>query len=110
MASLNVSGLIKSAGGSLYFDVDLIEALGDNFIRYKNGIQICWGEANTGRNATTWTNIEPFINNEYRVSATISHNGDNAENIMVAAKETSRFALRHYNSYSAEFIAIGKWK
>lgn len=71
MANLNVNGSIKSlclrGGGNTLVDIG-IEEIGDDFIKWKNGLQLVffiWN--NTGSNWQTITIPKPFKDTSYKV-------------------------------------------
>lgn len=88
-----------------------IDSFGDSYVRFMNGIQFCWGSCVSGRNNTTWNSFPvSFKDANYAISVTTRGTDNNAENIMVAAREAGRFACRHYNSWGGLYIAVGKWR
>ena len=44
MSNFNVKGQLKSTGGgNTLYPVDLVVERGNGYVRYYNGVQICWG-------------------------------------------------------------------
>lgn len=119
IGNLEVNGELTQAGKP----VEKINSSGTNYIRYENGLQICWGKTSnlSSSNADTYTDITipaAFINTDYSVSLTTSivSGGWNNHCFAVGNKTTTsiRAYLRNLNSsaYTCYFmwIAIGYWK
>lgn len=121
MANLNVNGTIKSTGGgSTLLDVDLIEKSGTNYIRYNNGIQICWGYFDNGSNINDKTGIavsfdKPFISQPAFVCA--SGKLDNSTsyrstdcNYYSLSTSSATFGWYGNTARTGCWISIGKYK
>lgn len=90
-------------------EVDTIEAQGTNYIRYSNGIQICWGDF-IGRN-TTVTLPMAFSNTNYVVVAGVSHNGQTNYGVSVDIRSNTTFySYMSDSNRQCSYIAIGYWK
>lgn len=77
-----------------------INSIGDNYIRYDNGIQICWGYVERPATNAFITFPVPFLaNNGYGLSANIDTTNWMAES----------FQLRGQISWLT-WLAIGRWK
>lgn len=76
----SVSSLLKGTkNGSLTWcnkNVDTIDSQGNGWIRYSNGIQICWGKFTNG---STYGWGKPFINTPI---ATVSHSTTNRTDVV----------------------------
>lgn len=104
-------------------ELERINAQGTNYIRYENGIQICWGKTSdlSSTNADVDTDITlpvAFKDSDYCVSL-MSYwlsGGWNNHTIMVSYKTTTSMKayLRNLNNTAYNFyfmwIAIGYWK
>ena len=116
MSNLKISGIVKSAGGgSSYLDVDLIEEIGDNFIRYANGKQICFGYTNWDSLGVKWDYVilpKPFINADYVVVT--AYKGTNSTTTIsyraVSVTEPSTTQFRLFCGNQQYWVAIGDWK
>ena len=98
----NSSGYADSAGNG-------VESSGTNYIRYKDGTQICWGE---DVDSNTITFPMPFINDKY--SCHVNHTGTSTNIAYGFAQRTTTKAFvtasaaSNYNYFC--YVAIGKWK
>lgn len=89
-----------------------VDSTGEGYIRYANGLQICYGSANCSQGGTSNNLPMPFKDSSYTLTATYTGALNNV-NISVARTDMSTFTL--YQSYSADvltadYIAIGLWK
>ena len=97
-------------GGNSYLNVDLIEEIGNDYIRYNNGIQICWGEENNVDNNHT-TSIYPFLNTDYTIIATqLNKSSVWNDNMKVFNRTTSSFRVNTGGTTSYCWFAIGRWR
>lgn len=97
--------------------LDRIVEQGDGYIRYNNGIQICWGKKSfTASNNGTYTaNFnQPFIDTNTAVVATCFgwYDSDYACQIGITGCTTSTFTFRIAGKTisSITWMAINKWK
>ena len=110
--SINLDGktIDTDANDNMTYDnhiVDTIEEQGDEYIRYSNGIQICWGYVSAG---TTSTKNFP---KSFLQKPSVSLTADTADtNSVVTAQATNQTLTVHNNFayYGSYYIAIGKWK
>ena len=89
-----------------------ISASGSNYIRFSNGVQICWGYNSATNREWKASFGSAFLNTNYAISTTC--HGNNAQQIGgngVLSKTTTTITL-HCTSTTAHlsFIAIGSWK
>ena len=95
-------------------DISVIEASGTNYIRYTNGIQVCWGTINvTTSNPTT---TFPMAFNDVP-SITMTLHGTNftrATSVQAPSLTATNFSSSVYSnshtSGTASYIAWGFWK
>lgn len=114
MANLNVNGIIKSnGGGSDYYPVDLIVEQGSNYIRYNNGLQICFGDA-SGTGTPTFTFPVPFKDATYKIAIVPESTDDGYvtfRSISAISKTTTDFKRgQQGRDFHTQYIAIGHWK
>jgi hypothetical protein len=98
---LRPNGEMKWCG----YDIS-INSIGSNYIRYGNGIQMCWGFVEAGER----TFPVAFVNTDY--SIVISDTGSSPISWAAGAKKTTGFTAYANNTVNthAQYIAIGKWK
>lgn len=129
--SLNVNGtqleFVEETGLKINGNTaDSIVDQGDGFIKYANGIQICWGRYTdtTNRNSqkTYTVNFEPFIDTNYTIIATPQCTKTDGSymyvmiNVRAAYLETgsAQLYLAPTNSSSWHngcfWLVIGRWK
>ena len=89
-----------------------ISASGSNYIRFSNGVQICWGYNSATNREWKASFGSAFLNTNYAISTTC--HGNNAQQIGdngVLSKTTTTITL-HCTLTTAHlsFIAIGSWK
>lgn len=104
-------------------EVSTIEAQGDNYIRYHDGIQICWGyisnDGNTGLKTLNFDNNQLFANDQYAL--VISAKRTSASTVNTAIRELGYVermptGFTYYTSGRKDYdvgriwIAIGRWK
>lgn len=86
---------------------DTIEEQGDDYIRYSNGLQICWGLVSEGMTVTT--NFPKSFSQTPSIS--ITSNTQNTDSTPTA--NCTKQVLTVYNKfgyYSSFYTAIGRWK
>lgn len=95
-----------------------ISAYGSGWLRYSDGLQICWGSNKIGSNhiKATVTLPMPFANEGYFVSCTYNDT-EHAPSVSTTAgnKTTTKFEIAAANpQYSwdrwPDWVAIGRWK
>lgn len=112
--------LIGTPAGSLTWlgkEVERVNSIGSNYIRYENGLQICWGGTSTITTATTVTVNLPvaFVNDGYSIAIGRWWVASAGEEYYVHDSITTSFKLTTIGSvgggaHSYKYIAIGKWK
>jgi hypothetical protein len=132
VGSINLDGktIDTDANGNMTYDshiVDTIEEQGDGYIRYSNGIQICWGKISRTTSSASWgifqESSENFSENYPKSfislpAVTAGSDGNEFCLIEAARGTTTRtpdmFAIRPSEFTNIEFtisyIAIGRWK
>ena len=128
MSNFNVNGTLKSTGGGgTLYPADLIAEQGEGYIRYYNGIQICYGMVCPTHNDQTH-NIyfaKPFMYspNAYKFpSVMIQKSGQKGWNSIWAPRDWAAFLVHlDENGFRMKatdwqsgmiypWIAIGTWK
>lgn len=92
--------------------IDVV-AQGDEFIRYANGLQICWGtNKETDKTYTVINYPMPFSNEGEAPSVTIGTSADNAIRMSTVndVNTTSFQLLKNYADMWVCWMAIGWWK
>lgn len=79
-------------------------AHGTNYVRFGNGLQICWGNSAVGQ---TITLPQPFKDANYRITFCQTDGGEHNINNVVTDKTTTSF--RFSRGYTGDWIAIGYW-
>ena len=108
--SLDGKTVDTDANGNMTYDshiVDTIEEQGEEYIRYSNGIQICWGYIGAGA-AVTKNYPKSFLGDPYAVVS-----GDTTDpNMTTNTQRTSQAitAYRNREYYGCSYMAIGHWK
>lgn len=115
-AVVHTSGAEDISGNKNFLDnltcsgknVDVIEEQGDRWIRYSNGIQICWGTGVFSDSETIITYPRPFaISNE--MSIQVNHGG--GLSTYATRWQTDSFMLRKPAEQSwVSWLVIGRWK
>ena len=117
---VNLSG---KPNGSLSWNgknVENVNDIGNKYIRFESGIQICWGtfDVAKGENYALVTFPVPFANNSYGISIQ-DINGSTSWtapyfNFLVYSRTTTAFKISTNKTVddadSISYIAIGKWK
>lgn len=98
-------------GGANNIDCS-VDSLGDGYVRYSNGLQICFYQylANAGAN-TAITLPKPFINTNY-ISTLTSCGGEGSCSITPNSTHIAGFSISNAgtNSLFVNVISIGYWK
>ena len=108
--SLDGKTIDTDANGNMTYDshkVDTIEEQGDEYIRYSNGLQICWGYVSAG--STVTINFPKSFSQRPNILVT-SNTTDT--NTIANAQCTNQAVTVYCNSayYGSFYIAIGRWK
>ena len=87
-----------------------VEASGTNYIRFKCGVQICWGYNNENNRGGTTSFAVAFNNTSYALALTATTASNNAPFITGCTK-TSFSYDRHGTAWDdIQWIAVGTWK
>ena len=108
--SLDGKSIDTDANGNMTYDshiVDTIEEQGEEYIRYSNGIQICWGYVDAG--VTVTINFpKSFLK---RPSISVTNNTTDTNSVVTAqATNQTMTACCNFEYYGSFYIAIGRWK
>ena len=113
VGSINLDGktIDTDVNGNMTYDghiVDTIEEQGNRYIRYSNGIQICWGLFYIDGNAKSFP--KSFINNS--IALTMTRNGSEYYDGWITNITASNFmpASTNLSGFGWCYIAIGTWK
>ena len=94
-------------------EVEVIESIGTSYVRYKNGLQICFGALKfTNGWSTYFTLPVPFKDTNYAVTAM----GTNRALLGTEPVETSRFKAAASNpsgadlAFNGNYLAVGFWR
>ena len=110
------------ANDNLIYDshiVDTIEEQGEGYIRYSNGLQICWTTVDliTSSSYATWTYPKTFISTPCvlwqawgRSTATFDVAGGGTRTTSSADFVPFRNGASSYGAYGVSGLAIGRWK
>lgn len=82
-----------------------VSASGQNYVRFDDGTQICWGSC--GNNSFSSFGAA-FANTDYRIGMS-EWKSSKWENHAIGGKSTTGVTLRSENN-TMEYIAIGRWK
>lgn len=110
----NRSDLEGSPSGSLTWNskaIDTIEEQGDGYIRYSNGLQICWGIVEVTQNSTSEVSFPKSFVSDNKTFVTTASKGSNSMYINVSKIATSYCDF--YISAGSGLVlwqAIGYWK
>ena len=77
---------------------------GTNYMRFSNGLQICWGNSAVGQ---TITLPQPFKDANYQIAFCQTDGGEHNINQVVTNKTTTSFMFSI--GYTGDWIAIGYW-
>ena len=90
-----------------------ISASGSNYIRFSNGVQICWGGQRAKLNGAAmpkWTFAQPFKYTSYGLSVSGNYESMN----IVKTRTTTYFipcdGTTYYGTYACYYVAVGLWK
>ena len=121
---INESDLVGKPDGGLFWkgkEIERVESSGANYIRYANGIQICWGNAAIpiGTVTTTVNLPVPYKAKESFVSVANYYDGhdgvamtctsSNVSNASVAIACSRTDGVTTWDRYVA-FTTVGRWK
>ena len=87
-----------------------ITASGSNYVRFGNGIQICWGYKNESNGGGTTSFAVAFNNTSYALALTATTASNNAP--FITGYTTTSFSYdRHGTAWDdIQWIAVGTWK
>ena len=87
-----------------------ITASGSNYVRFGNGIQICWGYKNESNGGGTTSFAVAFNNTSYALALTATTASNNAP--FITGYTTTGFSYdRHGTAWNdIQWIAVGTWK
>lgn len=87
-----------------------ITASGSNYVRFGNGIQICWGYKNESNGGGTTSFAVAFNNTSYALALTATTASNNAP--FITGYTTTGFSYdRHGTAWDdIQWIAVGTWK
>ena len=114
----SVNGVNADASGNVNITVGEIDSFSYGivgYIRYKNGLQLCWGSAidyRTNYTAnTTITFLKPFYDTNYAIIGTGFWSKSHAEQT-IQNVTTTGFETEYHVSQcgTGGFLAIGRWK
>ena len=108
--SLDGKSIDTDANGNMTYDshiVDTIEEQGEEYIRYSNGIQICWGYVDAG--VTVTINFPKSFLKRPGISVTCNTTDTNSVVTAQATNQTMT-ACCNFEYYGSFYIAIGRWK
>lgn len=86
-------------------DVELVDSIGDNYIRLASGLQICFGQSEGNKVITL---PKPFVTNGYQISLTDVGQDTHAGG--AGNRTTTTFKIFSASEVYFHWIAIGKWK
>lgn len=99
---------------------EVVNSSGDNWIRYKSGIQLCWGDGMTNASGgVTITLHVPYTNNVFSVSLAIAGNsGSLAAQIALYVERNSSKSFTVWAATGGKpapgagflYFTIGRWK
>ena len=103
---------IGTSQGNLQWDgkeVERVNAIGENYIRYESGLQICWGTVIADSAGKDWAFPVPYKGTNY--VAFITPRGTST-NVISVCDPDSNTRLTVYNSvnYGVSVVVIGRWK
>ena len=110
--TLDNKAIDTDANGNMTYDghiVDTIEERGNNYIRYSNGIQICWGRFYLDGNSRSFP--KSFVNDS-SIVLTITRLGTEYYDGWISSITASNFRPVSTNTsgFVWGYIAIGDWK
>lgn len=112
--------ILSYGGGYSLLPID-INSIGDNYIRYNNGIQICWGvNFQNGYNTRNVVINFPvaFVNTDYAFFSQMIFNDDASghyipeytSNTSSEANQRTTSSVRMLGTVSRSYFVIGYWK
>lgn len=112
----SVNGVKADVNGNVTIDADTVESMSldtKGYIRYKNGLQMCWDtslESSYTMN-NTLTFIKPFYNTNYALIG-VGFLIVNSGNQRLIEKTTTFFKTNSHtsNTGTSSYLAIGRWK
>ena len=124
MANLDVNGLLRTTmgGGSGLLKVSAIEEEGDGYIRYQNGLQICWAKIDVPGTSSTIMQLDitlpkAFQNTDYGVCMALAYSKTSTEKDTISRRmfcsynrTKTSFSVSALPVYDECYIAIGYWK
>lgn len=128
MSNFHVTGNLTTNGGEgsdTKYPVIYVVESGENYVRYSDGLQICWGERTIQRQSTTSVRTyedelpKPFKDASYAVAFGMKDNqssGYHDGTVQHYARTASKISVlidmdnssRYTTGYT--YIAIGRWK
>lgn len=96
-----------------------IDSIGSNWVRFKSGIQICWGEGGHNISEDTYTFPKTFTNSSYVVFVTGTKYDSSGNSYMssygnpfiITSRTTTAFTVNGGSGgYCILYLAVGKWK
>ena len=119
VGSINLDGktIDTDANGNMTFNghiVDTIEEQGDGYIRYSNGLQVCFNRYAVRANSDTSITLpKPFINTGY-ISVLTNYGGAGPKCSITSYESYTITGFSITNTYGFDLyvnvISIGKWK
>jgi hypothetical protein len=101
-------------------EVERVNAIGENYIRYESGLQVCWGRVfiPSGQINATVTLPVPYTNSEsYRANGSYPDVNNTSIAATIAIEHNTYFKVSvtglegNYNwNRAVDWIAIGRWK
>lgn len=89
-------------------NIDTIEEQGNDYIRYANGLQICWGEyTRTSESNATINFPKAFYNRTYPISVSVA---GQSSTVYALGWTASWVLIGNTNIGSFMYTAIGRWK
>ena len=81
-------------------------AHGTNYMRFGNGLQICWGTSAVGQ---TITLPQPFKDANYKITFCQTNVDEHDINQVVRDKDKTTTSFRFSRGYTGDWIALGYW-
>lgn len=111
---VNMSFLVGKPNGTLTWNdknIDVIEEQGDGYIRYSNGLQICWGaiSAQSQSGSTAVSFPKSFVSNNVYITVSVSNTNTMYVNVAEVGQSWVSFFNNNGNG-TVTWHAIGKWK
>ena len=93
-------------------NIEIIDSVGEKYIRFASGLQICWGEEDKGAESLV-TLPKAFANTEYYAGVQTLGDDGHTYQLSVSDRTTTAFKIHGYDggeNRAKTWIAIGKWK